>query len=221
MGKGIRRFICIGGQVGRDTVSGVDLMRLYELDREDAVVLLSDNEMREMVPEQYTILRPIYRPKAVDKHSAAGYGYPHVNIPLTGTVQAMFVALRRGDWTDPHGMMVFADALEEAGYDDPRFPWLLPTLRNPTESLEIPKRIWDGAAAIVRLQGLLNGAKAAWDQLERLDKPNAVPVEEGDDIVVKERPAFDPKKVKRLKPKKTAANDPFKPTEWEIEDANT
>jgi hypothetical protein len=176
----LRRFVCIGGRVGYNVVSGVRLRDLYTLTPHDCLTAESpeDPRLHGYPIEHCTILRPLENNNYINKHTASGYGFPHVNIPLTD-VTIPFLLTLRSNWYDTTALAIFADTLDDIGFSDQRFHWLLRALRDPEQSIYIDRRIWEGALIQIRLQGLLRATEVAWDQLENINKDSVIVTDVG------------------------------------------
>ena len=135
-----KRFLIIGGYIYGEGahVTSHRLMQLCKIDRRHAI-LHSTKEDSHLIGtdlSQYTQVTPRVDGK---------YGIPQVEIPitkLTDTIRAGFVSCDKSGWSDTTFNAMFADALEELGFDDPNFPWLLSALRDPLESPFIYSEIW-------------------------------------------------------------------------------
>lgn len=162
------RFICIGGRIGHNLIPGIRLAELYRLSGSECRIAESDNDPRLLGqplhrhPEWYSILRPVDN-KPGSLHTANGYGFPHVDLPMTPEICTMVDRLSSTGWTELDGMAILADLLEENNYNDPRFPWLLPALRDPEQAKEINKKIWKGVLLKNILRRLTEARYAAQD----------------------------------------------------------
>lgn len=145
-----KRFLMVGEHVvsARDGqthyIDPARLVNLYKIPRQYCVLhgRESFEHALSLDLNEYTVLRPI---------ADGNYRCPQVEATLSDAFIDTFTA-----WITPHYhdsnkvdrykdtflAMLMADTLQEEGFNDPNFPWLLNALRDPTESPTIYQQIW-------------------------------------------------------------------------------